>query len=63
MANSVSMINNSQKVVRMFYILYLVQFQKEKIKVLFDSDNKVNATNLDFVWKLDFKVWKTNIRA
>ena len=57
------MIDDSKKVVKVPCIYYLVEFQEEQIKALLDSNSKINAMNPDFVWKLGFKIWKTNVGA
>ena len=63
LATSVPVTDSSEEIVRVPYIYYPVRFQEEQIKALLDSDSEVNAINPDFAWKLDFKVWKTNIGA
>lgn len=58
---------NNQKVIleRVFYIWYLVQFQKDKdnIKALLDLSSKINAMNLLYTKKLGFQIRQTDIGA
>ena len=59
-------IDNSDKEImleKMSCIYYLVKFQKEQVKALFDSGSKVNAIYPNFTQKLGFHIRKTNIRA
>ena len=57
-----SVIGSDEKVVvRMPYIYYLVWFQKEQVKALFNSGSKVFAMNPDYAQKPGLKIWKTNI--
>ena len=46
-------------------IHYPVQFQKnkEQVKALLDSRNKINAMNSDYVRKLGLNIWSINVRA
>lgn len=57
--------NGGKDIDKMSYIHYLVQFLKAQgqIKALFNSGCKVNVINPDFVQKLGFHIWKTNIKA
>ena len=52
-------------IVKISCIYYLVQFQegREQIKALRDSNNKVNARNPDYAWKLRLKIQKTKVGA
>ena len=50
-------------VVRVPCIHYPVRFQKEQVKALLDSGNKVNAMNPDYAWKLGLKIRRTNVGA
>ena len=64
---SVLVTNSSKKVVleKIFYIKYLVIFQKneEKLKVLLNSGNKINAMSLNFTQKLGLIIQKTSVKA
>ena len=60
---SVPVIDDSEKVVKVFYIYYLIQVEQDQIQTLLDRESEVNAINLDYAWKLGLKIWKTNIRA
>ena len=62
-ATSVLVTNNGKKVVGVSCIQYFVYFYKSQINFLFDSGSKVNAVNLNYAWKLGFKIKKTNIKA
>ena len=55
--------DGGKKVVKVPYIYYPVWFQEEQVKALLDSSSEINAMNSDFAWKLDLKVWKTNVGA
>ena len=55
--------DGGEEIIRILYIQYPVQFQKEQIKALLNSGSEVNAMNLDFAWKLGLKVQKTNVGA
>ena len=64
MATSVPVIGHDEKVVvKVLCIYYLVQFQEEQVRALFNSGSKVNAINPDYVWKLGLKIRKTNVGA
>ena len=56
---------SGKKVVRILCIHYLVWFKKgqKQVRALFYSGNKVNVMSPIFTQKLDFYIWKTNIRA
>lgn len=48
------MINNIDKRIVLkifFYIYYLIQFHKNKIRTLLNSGNKINTINLDYTQK------------
>lgn len=36
---------------------------KDQTKVLLDSESKINAMSQTFAYKLDLKIWKTNVGA
>ena len=55
--------DDKEIVVRVPCIYYPVRFQEEQVKALFDSGNKVNTINLDYVWNLGLKIQKTNVGA
>ena len=55
--------NGCKKVVKMPCIYYLVEFQKEQIRALLDSNNKINVINPNFAQKLGLYIQITNIRA
>ena len=55
--------SDEKVVVRVFCIYYPVRFQEEQVKALLNSDNEVNAMNLDYAWKLELKIRRTNIGA
>ena len=40
--------NSNKKIIKISYIYYLVQFQEEQIRVLFNSSSKVNTINPNF---------------
>ena len=62
LAISMPMINgNREVVIQMLCIYYLVQFQEEQVKTLFDSGSKVNAINPNYAQKLEFIIRKTNV--
>ena len=51
---------------RVFYLCYLVQFQKDKNKdflTLFGSKSEVNAITLAYAVQLGLKMQKTNVNA
>lgn len=48
---------------RVFYIYYPIQFQKNKMQVLINLGNKVNAMILTYAAKLNLQVCSTNIKA
>lgn len=48
---------------QIFCIKYLVDFQEKQLKVFFNSDNKVNDINFNYIRKLSFKIWKASIRV
>ena len=56
---------SSKKVIRVPYIYYPVQFQKnqEQVKALLNSNSKVNVMNPTFAQKLGLFIWITNIGA
>lgn len=41
------------------YIYYFVHFYDNEIQVIFDSKNKVNDMNPNYIQKLCLKIWKT----
>ena len=43
-------------------IWYLVIF-KDQIEALLDSERKVNVMSQVFVYQLDLKIWKTNVKV
>lgn len=50
---------------RVFYIYYLVQFQKNKllIQALINSGSKIDAMTLAYAKQLDFQISKTYVKA
>lgn len=48
--------NSDKKVIKIYYIYYLIKFQKSQIKALFNNSNKVNIMNPSYIKKLDFIV-------
>lgn len=48
---------------KILYTHYLIWFKINKIKVLINSDNKVNAMTLGYTSKLGLKFCPTNIKA
>ena len=60
---SVPVTDGGEKVVRVLYIHYPVRFHKKQVKALLDSSSEVNVMNLNYAWKLDFKIRKTNVGA
>ena len=51
------MTNNNKKIIKMLYIHYLIWFQEEQIKFLFNSSSKINIISPGYTKKLGFKVW------
>lgn len=41
--------DGNKEIVRVLYIYYLIRIYKDEIWILFDSKNKVNPINLDYV--------------
>lgn len=41
-------------------VLYSITL-KDQTKVLLDSESKINAMSQTFAYKLDLKIWKTNV--
>ena len=50
------MIDSGKKIVKVFYIYYLIQ-------ALHNNRTKINIINLNCIQKLSLKVWKTIVRA
>ena len=55
--------DDKEVIVRVPCIYYPVQFQEEQVRTLLDSGSEINAMNLDYAWKLEFKIRKINIGA
>lgn len=47
----------------MFYIYYLVWFQKDRIETLINSGNKINAISPEYISQLGSKTCYTNFSA
>lgn len=74
-ATSVLVTNNDEKVVKLFYIYYPIQFQagkwqkcqgqesQEQIKALLKNGSKINAMSPAYLTRLGFRTWKINVRA
>ena len=58
-------IDNNKEIIKLFYIRYLVLFQKnqKQIKILLNSGSKVNIISFNYIKKLGFKIWKINIKT
>ena len=41
--------DGSEKIVKVFYMYYLVQFQEKQIRVLINNGSKVNAMSPNFI--------------
>ena len=64
LATSVPVTDGGKEVVRVPYIYYPVQFQRqEQIRALLNSGSKVNAMSPAYTKKLGLKTWKTNVGA
>lgn len=57
--------NSNKKVIlkKIQYIYYLLLFCDIKILFLFDNKSKFNGINPDYVQKMIFQIWKTNVKA
>lgn len=55
-------INSNKKIVKVLLIYYLIKTHQDKIRTLFNSRNKVNTINLNYIQKLNFKIRKINIK-
>lgn len=49
MVTFVLITDNDKKVIRVSCIYYLLQFLEKQVKALFDSGNKINAINSNFI--------------
>ena len=64
LATSVLVTNRGEEVVvKVLCIHYPVRFQEEQIRVLLDSDSKVNAMSPIYAEKLGLKTWTSNVGA